>query len=100
MPDDPRLPDTIRPDTAYFRLDSDTSQEELLNTYLEMPTKLRDAQFIDTASAAERVGLSQRTIQLWIESGDLRAVVVGKKYKVLVPSLVACLKEHAHKRFD
>lgn len=100
MSDENRFFKNTSTDTLHPGIDPDTSQEDLLDTYLEMPTKLRDVQFIDTASAAERAGLSQRTIQLWIESGDLRAVVVGKKYKVLVASLVACLKDHTRKRFD
>ncbi len=46
--------------------------------------------FINTAQAAEITGLSMRTIQLWIESGVVRAIVIGRKYKVVVESL----KEH------
>jgi excisionase family DNA binding protein len=67
------------------------TDEELLNLYLDLPRKERNAMFADTASAAELVGLSQRTIQFWIEIGLIRAVFLGGKYKISLPSLKSYL---------
>lgn len=71
------------------------TNEELLDFYLALPLKVRDDHFVDTASAAQFAGITQRTIQLWIESGDVRAVPIGKKYKVCLDSLRAYLKGQA-----
>ena len=56
-----------------------------------MPPQQRDHRFVDTARAAEITGLTQRTIQMWIEFGLILAVNVGRKYKVDVNSLRAYL---------
>jgi excisionase family DNA binding protein len=77
---------------------SDYTDDQLLDAYLTMPTKQRDRRFVDTASAAEMAGISQRTIELWIEAGDLRAVLIGKKYKVSIDSLVIYLKKQVGKK--
>jgi len=63
------------------------TDEQLLELYLSLPKPEREARFVSTANTAELAGLSVRTIQLWIESGALRAVPVGKKYRVDVASL-------------
>jgi excisionase family DNA binding protein len=62
-------------------------EEDLLDLYLSLPAKLRIERFADTAHAAQVVGLSVRTIQLWIETGSVRAITVGKKYQVDLESL-------------
>ena len=54
----------------------------LLNLYLTTPSKQRDEQFVSTARAAEIAGVSRRTIQSWIDSGDVSAIRIGKCYKV------------------
>jgi excisionase family DNA binding protein len=59
----------------------------LLDLYLATPTKQRDEQFLSTADTAELAGLSQRTIQLWIDSGALSAIRIGKNYRVSRDSL-------------
>ncbi len=60
---------------------------ELLDLYLATPTKQRDEQFVSTADAAETAGISQRTIQFWIDSGALAAIRIGKNYRVSLDSL-------------
>jgi excisionase family DNA binding protein len=71
---------------------TDISDQELLDRYLAMSGKQRDEKFADTARAAEITGLAQRTIQMWIEIGAIRAVLIGKKYRVSLDSLTDYLK--------
>ncbi len=71
--------------------------QELLEFYLGLPKKQRDRLFVETARAAEIAGLSQRTIQLWIEIGAIQAVSIGKKYKVSLDSLRKHLQSEAAK---
>lgn len=68
------------------------TDEELLDFYLDLPGKEREGLFADTARAAEIVGISQRTIQLWIEIGLIRAIQLGGKYKICLNSLRDFLK--------
>lgn len=72
--------------------ESQGEMEELLEIYLTLPFKQREQRFADTASAAKITGLTQRTIQLWIEFGAIRAVPIGRKYKIDLVSLRAYLK--------
>jgi excisionase family DNA binding protein len=74
------------------------TEEEMLAFYLSLPKKARDERFVSTAGTAELAGLSVRTIQFWIESGALRAVPVGRKYRVDVDSLREYLTSQASKR--
>jgi excisionase family DNA binding protein len=60
---------------------------ELLRLYLSLPPGLRAKTFLTTAQAAEMTGVSMRTIQLWIESGAVRAIVIGRKYRIVLESL-------------
>lgn len=76
---------------------ADLTDEQLLDLYLALPMKIRNDHFVNTASAAQIAGITQRTVQLWIESGALRAVLIGKKYKVSLDSLKAYLKSQARK---
>jgi hypothetical protein len=71
---------------------SEPGSEQLLDLYLSLDPKQRDGQFAGTACAAEKVGVSQRTIQLWIEIGKIRAILLGGKYTVFIPSLWQHLK--------
>jgi len=72
--------------------DSDSDSNDLLDMYLTLPHKQREQRFADTASAARITGLTQRTIQLWIEFGAIRAIPIGRKYKIDLESLKAYLK--------
>ncbi len=65
---------------------------ELLHLYLSLPPALREKAFINTAQAAKITGLSMRTIQLWIESGAVRAIAIGRKYQIVLESLKAHLE--------
>lgn len=71
---------------------------DLLNLYLSLPRATRERTFLNTAQAAEITGVSMRTIQLWIESGAVRAIVIGRKYKIVLQSLRAHLERQIHKR--
>lgn len=66
---------------------------ELLNLYLATPQKQRDEQFVSTARAAEIAGVSRRTIQLWIDCGDLSAIRIRKCYRVSRASFREFLEE-------
>lgn len=79
------------------RLDSLTGAE-LLNLYLSLPPASRARIFIRTAHAAELTGVSMRTIQFWIESGAVRAIVIGRKYRIVIESLKAHLERQLEKR--
>jgi excisionase family DNA binding protein len=79
-------------------LTANMTDEELLELYLSLPKRERERRFISTAHTAELTGLSVRTIQLWIETGALRAVPVGRKYRVDVESLRKHLYTQASKR--
>jgi excisionase family DNA binding protein len=80
-PDGPSNPPSdLEPDRKSGDLD-------LLDLYLALPTKQRYEQFAGTLRAAEMAGLAQRTIQLWVECGLIRAVFVGRKYQVHLDSL-------------
>jgi len=100
MSEESRFPLNTSQNALSCIVDSNSAEEDLLVSYLAMPLKQRDAQFIDTAAAAKMAGISQRTIELWIEGGLLQAVLIGKKYKVNVPSLVAYLKGKLNKKMS
>ena len=73
------------------------TDEELLRLYLKLPKQERRELFADTARAAELTDLSQRTIQLWIETGAIRAVPIGKKYQIYLESLRDFLEKQTKK---
>ena len=64
-----------------------SSDRDLLKLFLSLPRPERQHRFADTARTAEIVGMSRRTIQLWIELDQIRAVRVGKRYHVLLDSV-------------
>lgn len=68
------------------------TDEELLQLYLTLPQKERDRRFVNTARAAEICGMAQRTIQNWIEMGLIRAIPIGKRYRICIESLYEHLK--------
>lgn len=81
------------PQTKSSQAISETDDNrDLLEMYLTLPHKQRELRFADTASAAKITGLTQRTIQLWIEFGAIRAIPIGRKYKIDLESLRAYLK--------
>lgn len=70
-------------------------REDLLSLYLSLPQEKRRQKFAGTSEAAVMVGLSQRTIQMWIEVGFIAAIKIGRKYQVSLDSLRAYLKSRA-----
>lgn len=70
-----------------------SSDRDLLKLFLSLPKEERKNRFADTAKTAEIVGMSRRTVQLWIELGQIQAVRVGKKYHVLLDSVHGYLHE-------
>lgn len=74
-------------DTASLPGIANLADGELLNLYLSLPPAAREKVFITTAYAAEITGVSTRTIQLWIECGAVRAIAVGKRYRIVLESL-------------
>ena len=75
-----------------------STDEDLLSLYLSLPPVSRDKTFVSTAQAAKITGVSMRTIQLWIESGTVRAIIVGGKYRIVLESLRAHLDHQMKKR--
>lgn len=69
--------------------------EDLLGLYLSLPEEKRQQKFANTSDTARMVGLSRRTIQMWIEGGLVAAIKVGRKYQVSLDSLWAYLKSRA-----
>jgi excisionase family DNA binding protein len=64
-----------------------TREDALVRLFLRLSPRERVAKFTTTSHAAELVGVSRRTIQLWVELGWLDAVRVGRRYQVSVASL-------------
>lgn len=84
--------------TASPSMLTSATDAELLNLYLSLSPAAREKIFIDTAQAARITGVSVRTIQLWIESGAVRAILVGSKYRIVLDSLKAHLERQIEKR--
>ncbi|MFQ5741093.1 MAG: helix-turn-helix domain-containing protein [Acidobacteriota bacterium] len=76
-------------------MSEELSENHWLDLYLGLSPEQRSRLFVDTSTAAEKTGLSQRTIQSWIELGNIKAVLIGKKYKVYVESLTDFLMRRA-----
>jgi len=72
-----------------LRTTCDVTAEDgrLLETFLAATPTERVERFASTARTASFTGLSQRTIQHWIEIGAIRAVQIGEKYQVDLQSL-------------
>lgn len=85
-------------DTASPARIASLTDTELLNLYLSLPPASRERAFICTAQAAKTTGVSIRTIQLWIESGAVRAILIGRKYRIVLESLKAHLESQMNKR--
>jgi excisionase family DNA binding protein len=77
---------------------SDSAREGLFQRYLSLPASKREQEFPGTTLAAKRVGVSPRTIQLWIEDGKVLAIFIGGKYKVHFESLLAHVQNRMHEQ--
>jgi len=71
---------------------------ELLSLYLSLSPAPRETIFVNTAEAAEITGVSMRTIQLWVECGTVRAISIGRKYRIVLESLREYLRSQMNKR--
>ena len=71
---------------------TDNTNEDLLQRYLSLTASQREQEFLSTSRAAKSIGVSARTIQLWIEGGKIKAILIGGKYKVHLGSLLAYIK--------
>jgi len=58
-----------------------------LDFYLSLVPGKRKHLFVTTATAAASFGISQRTLQRWIEAGSILSIRVGRKYQVYIPSV-------------
>lgn len=73
----------------------DGTDSVLLNLFLSLNKTERRERFACTRLTAELVGVSRRTIQLWIESGQIEAVRISKRYQVHLASLHDYLSQSA-----
>jgi excisionase family DNA binding protein len=74
------------------------SRENLLEQYLDLPEDQREQKFPTTERAAKLIGVSRRTIQFWVDAGDIEAIFVGRNYRVNFDSLVTYLKSRVNGR--
>ena len=72
-----------------------SNNRKLLQLYLGLTKKSRALQFVTTARASKITGLSQRTIQFWVQVGHVDALFIGRKWLVCVKSLVEYLEDQA-----
>ena len=79
---------------------TESTDPDLLTLYLGVSPARRKQLFVGTASAAERIGVSQRTIQAWIDAGLIRAVPVGRKFQVELASLLGYLRRRVSAHSD
>jgi excisionase family DNA binding protein len=69
--------------------------DALLKQWLSLPPLERDRKFIDTARAAVMAGVTRRTIQAWIDAGEIRALCIGRKLHVDSDSLCERIQSEA-----
>ena len=91
---------TTRFSRSGFLISSGDSERELINIWLSMSREARKQKFAGTARAAEIAGVSQRTVQFWIDSGHLVSLRIGKKYQIYLPSLMDHLFPEVGYRWD
>jgi excisionase family DNA binding protein len=63
------------------------NEDELADCFYSADPEARKILFVSTAKAADSFGVSQRTIQLWIERGSILAIRTGRNYKVYLPDI-------------
>ncbi|MGD0307873.1 MAG: hypothetical protein ABSC02_01180 [Acidobacteriota bacterium] len=61
--------------------------DELLDEWFSLPPHERNRRFIDTAGAAGIAGVTRRTIEAWIDVGEIRALCIGRKLHVDLETL-------------
>jgi excisionase family DNA binding protein len=76
------------------------SDEELLQCYLDLSTKERDARFAEVSRAAQLTGISPRTIQRWAKQHRIQAIFIAERYRIEINSLYNYIKQRAWARGD
>lgn len=66
--------------------------QDLLEFYLSLTCEKRSALFAGTARVARMMGVAQRTVQFWVQMGEIEAVVIGGRYKISLEFLRSRLK--------
>jgi excisionase family DNA binding protein len=74
---------------------ADIAENNLMEFWFSLSPRERSQEFLDTSKASELTAVSQRTIRLWIDSGRIRAIRIGKKYHIHVHSLKTFIISHA-----
>jgi len=69
--------------------------DALLEEWFSLPDHERSRKFIGTADAAKIAHVTRQTIHLWLDSGELLALRVGKKLYVQADSLRARIRLQA-----
>jgi len=78
------------------KIDSRTSEpteQLLLQRYLALSSLERKREFAGTAETANLLGLSRRTVQLWVETGIVKSVSIGRKHFICLDSLRKVLEK-------
>jgi excisionase family DNA binding protein len=75
---------------------TDSHKVDLLNRYLSLSESQRDHEFPTTRRAEELTGVSRRTIQYWIDIGEVEAIFVGRRYRVYFASLKSYLQSRVY----
>jgi excisionase family DNA binding protein len=78
------------------RITTDSDKVGLLELYLSLSESQRNQEFPTTRHAEELTGVSRRTIQYWIDIGEIEAIFVGRKYRVYFKSLKSYLRNRVH----
>jgi hypothetical protein len=76
------------------------SNEELVQWYLDLPTKERDTRFADVSRVAQLTGISPRTIQRWAKQRRICAILIAERYQIEIDSLYNYIKQRAWTRGD
>ncbi len=63
------------------------TQEELLERFLALRGKAREAEFPSVADVAEMTGCNRNTVLKWINEGKVKAVKVSGRFRVWQPAL-------------
>lgn len=85
---------------SFIPSENGPSTKDLLELYLAASAQERGKLFLDTERAAQLTGLSRRTIQFWIETGVVKAIAIGRRYEVYLPTLTSYLQTRMEEKVD
>jgi excisionase family DNA binding protein len=80
------------------RSESDPTQEDLLEVFLNLPVDERSRRFLSVKDAAEMIGISSRTVRDWFYQAHLDGVYLRRVIRIDVRSLKKYLSEEDRKR--